>query len=396
MNQFKRRFTNNESGQALVLVAVTLLGLLAMLALAMDGGMLYLERRVAQNAADAAVLAATARLGEARDDGQILSTINEYARALNGAFGVTGTYLPSGLPIGGGSVPPNSTGLRLQAQRVVTPTFAQLVGMGQSVVRAGAAARYHLQDNSCGGYVVWAHGTSCKVTLDWTGSGGMLVGTVHSNGSIKVGGSAHVISGTCEYVTSVKDNNSGISYQQVEASEDYPIEWYIEDYRPGGRAALAAQAEGKYFVHNCPEWQISSSEHTLAEGLHYCQGDVKISGSSQFGHVTIVAEGKINVSASSSTYNTYCDGLLFFSNYQQPLEIQCNNDVIEMQGSGGTYTGFLFAPNGGIKYAGSAHNVVSGGLIGYAVDVSGSDFSVAYLEDICEERARRVLVEMIE
>ncbi len=310
-NQQRSQAHHNESGQALVLVAVVLLGLVAMLGLALDGGMMYMDRRMTQNAADAAALAGAARLGEGRDDGQIWSTVQEYALTRNAATVVTGTYMPSGNAVGGGSVPANSTGVRVFAQRVMTPTFAAVLGMGPTVVRAAAAAQYHLQNNSCGGYVVWAHGTSCKVTLEWTGSGGMLVGTVHSNGSVKVGGSAHVISGTCEYVTTVQDNNSSIDYEKVTASANYPVEWNIEDYRPGGRAALAAQAQGKYFVHNCSDWQISSSEHTLAEGLHYCHGDVHISGSNQFGNVTIVAEGMIHISASDSTYNTFCDGLLF-------------------------------------------------------------------------------------
>jgi uncharacterized membrane protein len=48
---------NSESGQFLVMLAVMLLALLAMLALVLDGGTLYLRRREAQNAADAGALA---------------------------------------------------------------------------------------------------------------------------------------------------------------------------------------------------------------------------------------------------------------------------------------------------------------------------------------------------
>ena len=50
--------SSSDSGQALIIFAVVVLGLVAMMALALDGGNLYLHRRRMQNAADAATLAA--------------------------------------------------------------------------------------------------------------------------------------------------------------------------------------------------------------------------------------------------------------------------------------------------------------------------------------------------
>src|SRR5450830_1091808 len=49
--------SKSESGQILVLLAVGFVALLAFVALAIDGGSVYLDRRSAQNAADAAALA---------------------------------------------------------------------------------------------------------------------------------------------------------------------------------------------------------------------------------------------------------------------------------------------------------------------------------------------------
>lgn len=50
--------TKKESGQSLVLIVVTIFGLVVMSALIVDGGNMYLNRREAQTAADAAALAA--------------------------------------------------------------------------------------------------------------------------------------------------------------------------------------------------------------------------------------------------------------------------------------------------------------------------------------------------
>lgn len=59
---------NFERGQAVLLLMLAMVGLLGFTALAIDGGMVYAERRAAQNAADAAALAgALAKVSAARD-----------------------------------------------------------------------------------------------------------------------------------------------------------------------------------------------------------------------------------------------------------------------------------------------------------------------------------------
>ena len=54
-----------QSGQALVLFALSILGIVALVALAADGGFLYVQRRTAQAAADAGALAGARALREA-------------------------------------------------------------------------------------------------------------------------------------------------------------------------------------------------------------------------------------------------------------------------------------------------------------------------------------------
>jgi uncharacterized membrane protein len=57
----------SERGQALILIALGMAALLALTALAIDGGMAYAERRSSQNAADNAALAAAYRILETGD-----------------------------------------------------------------------------------------------------------------------------------------------------------------------------------------------------------------------------------------------------------------------------------------------------------------------------------------
>ncbi|HEX2979192.1 MAG TPA: pilus assembly protein TadG-related protein [Anaerolineaceae bacterium] len=53
----KPLFCRKEDGQVLILVALVLVGVLLFTSLAIDGGMIYSDRRIAQNAADSAALA---------------------------------------------------------------------------------------------------------------------------------------------------------------------------------------------------------------------------------------------------------------------------------------------------------------------------------------------------
>jgi hypothetical protein len=58
-----RKMIKSENGQAIVLLVLALAGLLAFTALALDGAMLYSDRRTAQNAADAASTAGSGAAG---------------------------------------------------------------------------------------------------------------------------------------------------------------------------------------------------------------------------------------------------------------------------------------------------------------------------------------------
>jgi Putative Flp pilus-assembly TadE/G-like len=76
-------------GQVMVFFAVSLVGLLALVALVIDGGYLYVQRRTAQMAADAAALAGTSELSRAQTsvNATVGTAVCQYAQ--NNAFGIT-------------------------------------------------------------------------------------------------------------------------------------------------------------------------------------------------------------------------------------------------------------------------------------------------------------------
>src|SRR5579859_5064916 len=81
--------SNRSRGQVMVFFALSLVGLLALVALVIDGGYLYVQRRTAQMSADAAALAGAAELSRAQSavNGTIGTAVCQYAQA--NAFGIT-------------------------------------------------------------------------------------------------------------------------------------------------------------------------------------------------------------------------------------------------------------------------------------------------------------------
>jgi len=100
MREHPRFRLSNERGQSIILVAFALLVVLAFGALAVDASFTYVQRRQMQNAADAASLAGSHRLGLYQADptspeltnGELYETIAEYAITRNQADEIEAFY----------------------------------------------------------------------------------------------------------------------------------------------------------------------------------------------------------------------------------------------------------------------------------------------------------------
>jgi Flp pilus assembly protein TadG len=158
MNTATRANRRDEAGQSLVLVALAMTAVVGMLAVALDGGYAYLERRRMQNAADAAVYGGVKVLGSrvnnsAAVEMTIIKEINRYAE-MNGtpdsngiaadqynsnvqAYFLDANNQPFGSQIGlNGSVPANTAAIMVQT-RIQYPNFiAAAIGSPTMLVSA--------------------------------------------------------------------------------------------------------------------------------------------------------------------------------------------------------------------------------------------------------------------
>lgn len=124
----KNACVNRESGQALVLIVVLLLGLLAVLALVVDGGHIYLQRRLGQNAADAGAMAGARVLAYNGTVNEARLAAQEYAVERNQADRC--------------DVIIDGTRVTVIAYKDVAMTFARVVGLQRVTISARATAKW--------------------------------------------------------------------------------------------------------------------------------------------------------------------------------------------------------------------------------------------------------------
>jgi len=121
--------TETSRGQVLVLVALALLALVAVVALAVDIGNVYRERRHMQNAADAGALAGAREIcfGDAGTEAAAIATGEDYAINRNDADGAVVTV---GMPVT----------VTVVATKSVDTFFAGVIGFNEIPVEADATA----------------------------------------------------------------------------------------------------------------------------------------------------------------------------------------------------------------------------------------------------------------
>ncbi len=146
-----------EKGQAVVLVAIALVALLALTGLAIDGGQLFALRRSAQNAADAAALAGVRELanvvarcqsGSAANDQKVWNAVVQFA-VQNGVRPEAGDEIAASYidrnerylgPVGSGYIPTGATGVTVVLTATRSTYFLQVVGEAQMRAAAKAVA----------------------------------------------------------------------------------------------------------------------------------------------------------------------------------------------------------------------------------------------------------------
>lgn len=422
------RMEGRNRGQALVLIAIAFIGLLALTALALDGSNAYGQRRRAQNGADAGALTGARFLwnpqpwcSNPHGYGCLEASLRQAVNAAVETHGIPDTSGQPGDaynnnievfytdadgnvlgPVGGGFVPAKIGTKEVKGIRVVVwnpfPAFiAQVIGRANLRVSAEAVAVYQ-PPVSCNGWAIFAGCTgNCQPNvLKATGGGqaGVVNGNIHSNADINISQQMY-INGVCDYVTQKKGNGTCQTTQQG-SYIPMPQFYRYEDFLPGGAKWNQVDSSRRYYFNRSITLQSSGScpspgrndggSYKLCDGLYVVDGDVTIQGGGTV-TITVVTNGSIK-STSSNNDQAYFRGfykepdgkgqLLFFSTSNDT-----NNGAIQLSYSRISWEGLIYAPNGLVNLSGSQGFTGNGAIFGYEVDVSGANFQLTYNENAC-------------
>lgn len=143
----RRLWREGQRGQSIILLALVLVALIGMLALTVDVGYSFVQRRRAQNAADAGALAGAIVLNTTgATDAAVATAVATYVAAnIAGTPTVTAYYLNSlNTPIatvGAGSIPSGATGVKASAGVSFTAFVAGVFGQSNLAAAASGAAQ---------------------------------------------------------------------------------------------------------------------------------------------------------------------------------------------------------------------------------------------------------------
>ena len=203
-----------ERGQAIVIVALILIVLIGFIGLAVDGGRLYWERRILQNAVDAAALAAS----DNYQDSQSI-TASQHAAATEYAANERLYGASSAAPSWGSNTVDVTWSGSTDKMRVVysaagavsafdvTSThtiplaFMMVLGAGNTAKVSGSAQGHAKTGGTSGMAIVTLGTTGCPgggTSLKVGGAGSQIVvtgGNVQSNGSVVAGGNGISVNG---------------------------------------------------------------------------------------------------------------------------------------------------------------------------------------------------------
>lgn len=406
-----RQLGRQERGQSIIIISLAMVAMIAMLALILDAGYVYAQRRLVQNAADAAALAAVREVATGTaTDATVQAKMEEFAQRNSplGGVTVTGVYLAPNETelalVGNGSLPQLTKGIRVEAQTSFNTFFMGVIGITSGTASAKAMAKFP-NPIGPGNWAIWVGGTAncASGALGWNASSSAIYGSLHSNSNVQVGGGGGgtTIHGNVESVGGVQGPNlnyGGTVAYPIEGIVDAnPYRFRLQDYQPGGVAAVGAGSQYYYIAGDLTRTTRDSSSQTyfdgstreLRSGLYYVTGNVNFTGGVS-GTVAIIARGVISIKGGENYLALFqpsanpcaLNGIVLFTDKVSSNLCSDSGNVIELSGQSNTWSGIINAPNGRVSISGSKLGTatLNGTVSAQTVDISGANLTIRYTQ----------------
>ena len=422
-----------ERGQALVLIVLAIVGIFGFAALAVDAGRLFSERRRAQNAADAAALAAAfskTYSGSNNPDQAVLNSLSQ-----NGYTSDTNLAVDASLPEDVQYFnPPNRAPyndpssaeyadrdnyFQVIIHKKVDQVFSQFIFPDVLNVQVEAISHIKPSGAVSGGNAMTAMGRDTCQGIRW--DGGMLTeiegGDIFSNSSGTGNGNCH---------SGIADGSSGIIRVATPNAVVLAGDWRNQagaEVLPGVTPNAAPQVFDPInppYCDNLPEGAIDTTNHiiqvgkhlngvrlngndawTMESGLHCFYGDFEVTNGKLTGNGVLIvmmptlSGNSTSVKITGGDIKLYAptdlkdlsgqqwNGMLFFMPYE-------NGGALDIGGnSGSTYSGTFWAPGPNetdntpkCDYGGKNESIgIQSSIMCYTIGISGnSNITIKYQE----------------
>lgn len=383
----KKQTFHNERGQVLVMIALAAVGLFGFAALAIDGSMVFSDRRHAQNAADTSVL--DAALTKTRGGDWVAEGLD---RADSNGYDDNGTsndvYISlcsdadatcTGLP----ALADPDEYIQVRIRSDVDLFFTRVIGRSKATNYVQAVARAvpsHYDEMFSGNAVVGLNPDDCKsvkytgsATTTITGSGIFVMSSCPVNAFDGGGHGTLNVPSICA-VGGIDPGGLKIPASTTQTEGCTPPPAIVEpnpectgDATWSGNVMQPGRYTGPFPPKNVD---------TLMSGIYCIDGDFKLSSATLTGHGVVLRmndggialNGGDEVHLSAPTEGDYA-GLLIY----MPMADSANCDAVVINGnSDSTITGSILAPCSHIQINGTGASGINGQIIGDTVDIAGN------------------------
>ncbi|HYN83047.1 MAG TPA: pilus assembly protein TadG-related protein [Gemmatimonadaceae bacterium] len=373
----------NRRGAILIIMGVSMVAVMGLLVLSIDGGTLQEQKRLAQTAADAGALAGAVEILRNRRDSVVASAKSETARNgfadLVGADTITVTY-----PARGGTFV-GSRFVGVEVQRTVPTYFAGIFGWGFVTVRSRAVAGIVLAEYC---FIVLDPAGNSALSVDntsrLTGSEcGVAVNSTASNAA-DVSDQGHIIASTIGVTGGVSGTNFSPTPDLGMPPVADPLAWVPMppvpntcDYTSLEVTSAMTLNPGTY----CYGLKVFNGQAMLNPGLYILRGgglEVKSAGSTltslgtgvsffntvsplggDYGPILMQANVTVNISANTDPASAL-PGILFYSDPAAP-----NLTNVFKAGSTSTMDGTMYFPSQTIEFNSGSGSVTNGAVVAF-------------------------------
>ena len=351
------------TGQIMILYALMLPVLLGFVALGIDAAHLFAERRDFQGA------------GDLPTAGTAIAAARTNATANGFTHGAAATTVAVVTPYNG-----DNQRIEVTITRSTPTFFARLIGVPTVQIKARAVARSVVGT----AYSIFAirHACPSTETIDWSGSDVTVPGRVHSNSSFKMGGSNNrsTLASTygCSRDISGSTNTFSGANPTSSSTQPQPITFTTADF-----PCTYTVPSGDIVSYNAV-WQ-DAGKTRLRPGVYCYNGSLKLSDSNVIGNVTFVATGSsgmVELPGSNYTLTPFTKNVLAYAE-------GTSSPTLKLNGSGGSWTGYLYAANGQAEVSGSGNFSLAGSIVARTVKLNGSSWSITNMA-LANQRRRLV------